>query len=50
MSQSFFQGYSPVMLPASSPYRTEPELSAKEGMQREGAYVEQMNKFAHSSR
>jgi hypothetical protein len=44
MSQSYFQGYSPVMFPASSPYRPEPELLVKESMQGEDAYVERRDK------
>ena len=48
MSQSYFQGYSPVMFPASSPYRAEPALLVEEGMQGEDAYVERRDKFVNS--
>ena len=47
MSQSYFQGYSPAMFLASSPYRAEPEPSVKEDMQGEEVYVEQRDKSVH---
>ena len=49
MSQSYFQGFAPVMFPASSPCYPGPELSAKEDMQGEDVYVEQRDKSANFS-
>lgn len=52
MSQSYFQGYSPVVFPASSPYRSEPEplvKEVKESMQGEEVYVEMRDRFVHPS-
>ncbi|KAF9781706.1 hypothetical protein BJ322DRAFT_1213035 [Thelephora terrestris] len=44
MSQSYFQGYSPVVFPASSPCYSEPAQFVKESMQGEDVYVEMRDK------
>ena len=48
MSQSYFQAYSPMVFPASSPYYAEQEPSVREDVQGEDDYVERRDKSAHS--
>ena len=50
MSQSYFQSFSPMMFPASSPYCQEPEPSVKEDMRGDDVYVEQRDKSVHRLR